>query len=199
MVSKRLSRNDRRAQLLSVALEIIRDEGADALTLARVAERAGVSKPVAYDHFTTRNGLLTALYNDYDQRQTAALRAALAQDGASADRIVDILAAACIDCTLDSGPVILAVAAALESNPESKEVLQTCRAMWMEEYRRALTPFGLPPGAAATAALTAMLASADALSRAICAGSITRDHALATLRSIILAFLPRPQPRPSQP
>jgi len=33
-------------------------EGSEALTLARVGDAAGVSKPVVYDHFTTRHGLL---------------------------------------------------------------------------------------------------------------------------------------------
>ncbi|MHC8285601.1 helix-turn-helix domain-containing protein [Pseudomonas sp. XS1P51] len=32
--------------------------GTDALTLATLAERAGVTKPVAYEHFRTRSGLL---------------------------------------------------------------------------------------------------------------------------------------------
>ena len=75
----RLPRNDRRAQLLSVALEIVRAEGTDALTLARVAEQAGVSKPIAYTHFSTRSGLLAALYEHLDRMQTDALKQALAQ------------------------------------------------------------------------------------------------------------------------
>jgi len=58
---KRLSRQDRRTQLLKIANEIIETDGADALTLAVLAERAGVSKPVAYDHFKTRAGLLQAM------------------------------------------------------------------------------------------------------------------------------------------
>ena len=60
-MAARLTRDRRRAQLLTVAHEIIKRDGTDALTLAHLAERAGVSKPIAYDHFGTRAGLLSAL------------------------------------------------------------------------------------------------------------------------------------------
>lgn len=43
-----------------------------------LAEAAGVTKPVVYDHFGTRNGLLAALYEDYDVRQTAIIDGAIA-------------------------------------------------------------------------------------------------------------------------
>ena len=72
---RRLSREDRLRQLLDMSWRVIRDEGTDALTLGRLAERAGVTKPVVYDHFGTREGLLTALYRDFDARQTATMTA----------------------------------------------------------------------------------------------------------------------------
>lgn len=48
-----------------MAWQLAREEGTDALTLPR-AEVAGVTKPLVYTHFGTRNGLLTALYKDFD-------------------------------------------------------------------------------------------------------------------------------------
>ena len=74
---RRLSREDRQRQLLDVAWQLVRAEGTDALTLGRLAEHAGVTKPVVYDHFSTRSGLLAALYQDFDARQTALMDAAL--------------------------------------------------------------------------------------------------------------------------
>jgi AcrR family transcriptional regulator len=71
---RRMTRDKRHNQLLEVAYAMIRSEGTDALTLARVAERAGVSKPIAYGHFGTRSGLLSALYRAYDERQTETMR-----------------------------------------------------------------------------------------------------------------------------
>ena len=74
---KRLSREARRRQLSDVAWQIMQTEGSEALTLARVGDAAGVSKPVVYDHFTTRHGLLAALYDDFDRRQTEKMEAAM--------------------------------------------------------------------------------------------------------------------------
>src|SRR5687767_16006033 len=56
--AKKLSKAERRKQLLETAHVIVRDEGTDALTLGYLAERAGVTKPIAYGHFETRAGLL---------------------------------------------------------------------------------------------------------------------------------------------
>ncbi len=93
-VPKRMTNEQRRSQLLQTAYEIIRSEGTDALTLARVAERAGVSKPVAYEHFETRSGLLIAMYRDYDEQQTKAMRAALEAGGGTIEAVASILSAA---------------------------------------------------------------------------------------------------------
>ncbi len=75
--AKKLTKAERRKQLLETAHEIVRDEGTDALTLGYLAERAGVTKPIAYEHFETRAGLLVALYQEIDDRQVASLMDAL--------------------------------------------------------------------------------------------------------------------------
>jgi AcrR family transcriptional regulator len=53
---------EQRRQLLDVAWQLVREEGTEGLSLGRLAEQAGVTKPVVYDHFETRTGLLVALY-----------------------------------------------------------------------------------------------------------------------------------------
>ena len=70
---KRLSWDDRHRQMIGVALDYVRREGADTLTLAKVAEQAGVAKPLAYDHFKTREGLLIEMCLEFDERQRAEL------------------------------------------------------------------------------------------------------------------------------
>ena len=77
---RRMTREARARQLLEVSWSLINDEGTDALTLGRLAEAAGVTKPVVYDHFGTRNGLLAALYEDFDIRQTALFDTAVAAE-----------------------------------------------------------------------------------------------------------------------
>lgn len=50
------------AALLRATRELIDGEGFEALTMAAVAERAGVSRRAIYLHFSTRTELMTALY-----------------------------------------------------------------------------------------------------------------------------------------
>jgi AcrR family transcriptional regulator len=51
-----------RAALLAATRSIIEAEGFDALTMARVAERAGVTRRAVYLHFKTRTELVNALF-----------------------------------------------------------------------------------------------------------------------------------------
>ncbi|MEQ1768856.1 MAG: TetR-like C-terminal domain-containing protein [Devosia sp.] len=50
-----------REQLIGIALSIVEAEGAAALTIAAVAEQAGVKGPSLYKHFADRAALITAV------------------------------------------------------------------------------------------------------------------------------------------
>jgi AcrR family transcriptional regulator len=52
-----------RAGLLAAAREILEGEGFEALTMAAVAEGAGVTRRAAYMHFTSRGDLVAALFD----------------------------------------------------------------------------------------------------------------------------------------
>ncbi len=43
-----MSASERREQLLDVALEILTEEGAQALSIDAIAKRAGITRPVVY-------------------------------------------------------------------------------------------------------------------------------------------------------
>ena len=101
---RRLTRDDRQRQLLDVAWTIIRNEGTEALTLGHLAEQAGVTKPVVYDHFVTRAGLLAALYRDYDIRQTALMEEALDKSEPTLKGKAEVIASAYVACVLKQGP-----------------------------------------------------------------------------------------------
>ncbi|MDZ5699483.1 TetR/AcrR family transcriptional regulator [Chelativorans sp. M5D2P16] len=122
--TRRLARPDRRRQLLDTALEIVREEGADQLTLGHLAACAGVSKPVAYDHFGTRSGLLIALYKMIDAERVEAFRNAMATGERSVGETVDMLAAAYIRCAGDMTDEFHAVGAALAGSEEKAAVFQ---------------------------------------------------------------------------
>jgi AcrR family transcriptional regulator len=57
----RMPRRERRAQLLSSALEVFVAQGYHAAAMDDIAERAGVSKPVLYQHFPGKLELYLAL------------------------------------------------------------------------------------------------------------------------------------------
>ena len=60
----RLPRRERRAQLLASALEIFVAQGYHAAAMDDIAERAGVSKPVLYQHFPGKLELYLALLDE---------------------------------------------------------------------------------------------------------------------------------------
>ena len=139
--AKRMPREQRRLQLLETASAIVRAHGTDALTLAYLAEQAGVTKPIAYEHFGTRAGLLIALYRHYDDRQVQAAKLALEVSATTLDGAVAILSAAYVDCVLSAGPEFGAIAAALSATEEMDEFRQTLRDGYVELYRQALSRF----------------------------------------------------------
>lgn len=63
--ASRMQRPQRRAHLLAVATRLVREHGIEALTMAALAEHAGVSKPVVYEHFANSEEVSLALLNEY--------------------------------------------------------------------------------------------------------------------------------------
>jgi AcrR family transcriptional regulator len=185
-----MARADRNAQLVALAWGIVRDDGADALTLGRLADAAGVTKPVVYSHFASRAALLAALYAEYDARQDAALADALAAAGGSLPACADAIATSYVDCVLGQGPELAGVAAALEGAPELAAVKRRSDEGYRARCRAALEPF-TRDGSVTTAALTAVAGAAEALSAAAAAGELTRDDAVAELTATVLSTVER--------
>ncbi|AXJ05731.1 TetR family transcriptional regulator [Pseudomonas fluorescens] len=193
---RRLSREDRQRQLLDMAWQLIREEGTDALTLGYLAEKAGVTKPVVYDHFTTRAGLLAALYQDFDRRQTALMDAALANAEATLSGTATVIATAYVDCVLTQGNEIPGVIAALASTPELERIKREYEAIFLEKCRRVLSPFadGAEIG---QPGLRAMLGAAEALSQAAATDEISAEQARDELFATIIAMVERATARAS--
>ena len=77
----------RREQLLVLAAEIVGRDGASALTMERLAERAGVTKPIVYRHFANRGALVKAMVEAAWQRLDDAVAKALTAVPEGPDRI----------------------------------------------------------------------------------------------------------------
>jgi AcrR family transcriptional regulator len=74
----RLPRSARRAQLLGAAREVFVAQGFHAAAMDDIAERAGVSKPVLYQHFPGKLDLYLALLDASIEALLAAVREGLA-------------------------------------------------------------------------------------------------------------------------
>ena len=186
MARQRLSRDERHVQLLETAAAIVRSEGADGLTLGRVAEEAGVSKPIVYDHFETRVGLLKGLYQRIDEQQAEAARAALDSQARDLEGAAAILAEAYVDCVLHIGREFGAITAALSASAELEEVLSDGRQRYAESFLAALERFASPPEDQAMPVMLGVIGAAEALAREASAGRLSRLEAVTALKRIIV-------------
>ena len=91
--STRLPRSARRAQLLDAALEIFVANGYHAAAMDEIAERAGVSKPVLYQHFPGKMELYLALLDQSCDSVVEAVRRALASTDDNKARVAATVAA----------------------------------------------------------------------------------------------------------
>lgn len=80
----RLSAADRRAQLLDVAGGLFAEHGFHGLSMEQLADAAGVSKPVLYQHFPSKRDLYLALVDDAVREMEEQVRQAL--EGTSDNR-----------------------------------------------------------------------------------------------------------------
>lgn len=81
--SARLTRAERRDALLDAAVALVTAGDLAAVSMETVAERAGVSRPLVYKHFSNRNELLAAIY----QREAVHLHRQLAAEVAAAGSV----------------------------------------------------------------------------------------------------------------
>mgnify|MGYP003576534099 FL=1 len=188
--AKKLTKAERRKQLLETAHEIVRDGGTDALTLGYLGERAGVTKPIAYEHFETRAGLLVALYQEIDDRQVAALMDALKRTKPRLADVARVLARAYVDCYCTIGPEWHAVSAALKGDEKMERFQQSLVDRYAGIYCDAFAPFTKLPKEELRLRCLAILGAGDAITRELARGRITESAAAATLASLIVASLP---------
>ena len=81
-VTTRLPAAERREQLLEVALEVFAANGFHETSMNEVAEAAGVTKPVLYQHFASKKALYNELVDEMGVRlERTIFEAAAAADG----------------------------------------------------------------------------------------------------------------------
>ena len=145
---------------------------------------------MVYDHFTTRPGLLAALYQDFDARQTAVMDTALQNSEPTLVGTARVIASSYVDCVLLQGNEIPGVIAALASSPELEKIKREYEAIFLNKCRSALAPFA-GTGEITAAGLRAMLGAAEALSQAAATGEISAVQAQDELFETIVAMVER--------
>jgi AcrR family transcriptional regulator len=123
-MTKRLSWDERHRQLIQVALGHVRREGADRLTLIKVAEEAGVTKPLVYKHFRSREGLLIELCLEIDEIQRTQLKRLHEDPKADLRKLAASVSRSYVECYAKSNGEWLAVYAVMKSSPELAAIQQ---------------------------------------------------------------------------
>jgi AcrR family transcriptional regulator len=187
--AKRLSKSERRVQLLDVARAIVRAEGTDALTLATLAERAGVTRPITYEHFETRSGLLVALARAIDDRQVALLLEDLKQAGPKLTDIARVAANGYMRCVIEIGQEWQSITAALRADSEmdraQHEILDRYADIYCDAFAKC-TNLSKPT---LRRRCVAIVGAAEALARELHMGELDERTAATTLRSLMESWL----------
>lgn len=183
--STRLSRPARREQLLDTAMAIVRAHGTDSLTLLSLAEAAGVSRPIVYDHFGTRPGLLIALYRRLDERHRAALEEALRDAPAVPREIARVLSAAYFACAADM-PEWTSISAALKGDQEMEATERELLDGYTDLMATVLRPYSGLTQEALRLRCVGVLGAAEAIAAELNRGRTVVAEAVAALTDLIL-------------
>ena len=129
----RLPRKARRAQLLDSALEVFAAQGFHAAAMDEIAERAGVSKPVLYQHFPGKLDLYVALLDQSCDTLVEATRTALSSTEDNKERVAATMSAFYDYVASEEGAFRLVFESDLTNEPAVRErvdrVTEECAAL----------------------------------------------------------------------
>jgi TetR/AcrR family transcriptional repressor of bet genes len=141
-----------RERILEAAIEVLKADGYAGLTLAKVAARAGESKPLVAYHFGSKQGLVGAAGRSIAETITEEVLAAV--DGASTVEEVVRGVDAGVERVLDDDERVARLyfdlAAVSVVEPEVRRTIAEVNEQWREVLVRLLSDAGdgLPPGRA---------------------------------------------------
>src|SRR6478752_1898970 len=128
-----MPRRERRAQLMSSALEVFVAQGYHAAAMDDIADRAGVSKPVLYQHFPGKLDLYLALLDASCDQIIDNCREALASTQDNKQRVAATMDAFFEYVSADTGAFRLVFESDLTNEPAVREqverVTSECSAM----------------------------------------------------------------------
>lgn len=188
-MTTRMSKAARRDQLLSVADVIVGTCGTDALTLISLAQKAGVSKPVTYEHFGSREGLLSQLYQRYDERVVLATQAVIAGKPPSLEVAAAAVAGSFMECAVHCGPQYEAVVSALQGYPEFSDIRVRIRDYFVDAYLKVFTPFSACNGPQTHLKVIGIYGAIEEMAGAVNQQVVDRRTATEVISSVIVAVI----------
>ena len=142
-VRQRLPYAERRAQLLTVARDIVAEGGLAALTMAGLADRAAIAKPVVYTHFASSRhvaiALLDAHFAAINDLFTAQVSAAL-----DLDVYLDAVVEAAFAFETVSETPIRKITSGASAGDDIDRVFHTHEARFRDHWRHLLVLLGMP-------------------------------------------------------
>ena len=117
----RLPRPARREQLLGAAREVFVAQGYHAAAMDGIADTAGVSKPVLYQHFPSKLELYLALLDQHAEAMVAAVQAALDSTPDNKTRVAETIEAYFRFVDEDDGGFRLVFESDLVNQPDVRE------------------------------------------------------------------------------
>ena len=182
----RMPRRERRVQLLESALEVFVAQGYHAAAMDDIAERAGVSKPVLYQHFPGKLDLYLALLDASCDTIIDGCREALASTTDNKDRVAATMKVFYSYVASEEGAFRLVFESDLTSEPDVRErvdrVTIECASMIADVIR---TDTGLPDEASELLAVSLVgMAQVSARFWLAGGGGISQDDAAALIAGL---------------
>ncbi len=130
---QRLPRSERRAQLLEAAQSVFVEAGYHQAAMDDIADRAGVSKPVLYQHFPGKLDLYLALLDQHCEALEALVKDAMASTGENKDRVQATITAYFDFVSAEGAAFRLVFESDLTSEPQVRNRLDSLSLVCAEE------------------------------------------------------------------
>lgn len=155
----RLSPQDRRAQLVAVGVNFLIDHTLDELTMDELARRAGVSRPLVFHYFETRQGMHLAVVTT--ARDSLLVASAPRQDLAPRERIRDTLLKITLFVQEHRGTFYSLVRGTASGDPAVRKIVDQSRELNAERLSDSLIELGLADSPLLRIALRSWVAFAE--------------------------------------
>ncbi len=182
----RLPRRERRAQLLDAALEVFVAQGYHAAAMDDIADRAGVSKPVLYQHFPGKLDLYLALLDSSCDALVSGCREALEATQDNKQRVAATVDAFYTYVAHDAGAFRLVFESDLTNEPAVREQVDRVTADCATMIAAVIADdTGLPAGASRLLAVSLVgMAQVSARFWLTEAGGLERQEAAALVAGL---------------